>query len=136
MKSNELRKLIREEVKSFLKENITQQSTPDEIKEYITGTVLPQLQKRIEDAAKKVTLKVVTKNMGTTKYGEIGDGVPETTVQLQRIGFKDVKELMFLYNGIIRVTNTYFSRLTGNWSQQAQDNMFESLMNFLKKAGF
>lgn len=136
MKTDQLRNLIRQEVRSLLKEGITQQSTPDEIKEYVTGTVLPQLQKRIEDAAKQVTLKVVTKKMGITQYGEIGDGVPETKVQLQRIGFGNVKELMFQYNRIIENTNAYFSRLTGDWSQAARDNMFESLLQILKKAGF
>lgn len=136
MKTNELRNLIRQEVKSLLKENISQQSSPDEIKTFITGTVLPQLQKRIEDAAKQVTLKTVTKNMGTTRYGKIGDGIPKTTVQLQRVGFENVKEMMTQYNNIVEYTNTYFDRLASNSSQTDRDSVFNTLADVLKRAGF
>ncbi len=142
MKSNELRKLIRQEVKSLLKEEITPQSSPQEILDY-ANDMKAKIAAKIDAAVKTLKLQVKAKKedwfAGSPKTltinGQKVQTMPGEELQLHRVGgVGQLKQLMKTY----KVFPEYVNRILIAMSEGDQENVeyfYDMLMNAMKRVG-
>jgi hypothetical protein len=141
MKSNELRNLIRQEVKSLLKENITPDSSPQEILDY-ANDIRTKLAAKIDAAVKTLKLQVKAKKedwhaggvQTLTINGQKVQTMQGEELQLHKIGSGQLSQLMKTY----KVFPEYINRMLISMSQGDQEDVqyrYDMLMNAMKRVG-
>lgn len=109
MKSLELKKIIREEVKKSLQEQtqIRPEISADELKSLMIP-ILEKLEKKIEDASKKITI-TLTKNQ--RKNLDPSKDIIFKNMMVTRKGVKETNKLIDDYNWIADRANAYIDSL-------------------------
>ena len=141
MKSNELRNLIRQEVKSLLKENITPDSSPQEILDY-ANDLRTKLAAKIDDGMKAVRLQLKRKKddwvSGRQKSyminGQEIETMPGEEIQLFKVNFPKVKLMMQAYREIPGYVNAMFYFMEKGNLARAEEQ-YRKLMTMVKKHG-
>lgn len=141
MKSNELRRLIRQEVKSLIKENITPQSSPQELLDY-ANDIKAKLAAKIDAAVKTLRLQVKSKpenwHAGGVRTLTINGQQVQTMkgeeLQLHKMGSGELKQLFLTY----KVLPSYINGMLTAMSQGDQKKVqysYDMLMDAMKRVG-
>lgn len=137
MKLTQVRHLIKQEVRSVLRENITAQSSPQEFLDY-GNDIRAKLQAKIEDGMKAVRLQIKLKKtyQGNpfTINGQQVRPMPVDELQLFRVNFPKVKEMIIEHKKLPGVINGILYYMSKG-DQANVERIYNVLMKTVSRQG-
>lgn len=141
MKSIELKKLLRQEIRSLLRENITPQSSPQELLDY-GNKMRAELQAKIEDGMKTVRLQIKPakrdSEAGSVRTYTINGQQVQTMegqqLQLFKVNFPRIKQMIVAHTAIPSFINGMLYYMSKG-DQANTKNQYDKLMALVREQG-